>query len=148
MAKKFKYLGNPNAAAGVGIDIDHGMHRRDVLDTFEAPDVQEVTLTSKELTAYCPVTERPHFYELTLKYVPYKRCLEGESFKVYLELFRCVHTFGETLAAVIAEEVMQVLEAETVTVILVRNVGSGVRIKTKAVRHGKERDVPEDTFIM
>jgi 7-cyano-7-deazaguanine reductase len=47
-----------------------------------------VEFTANELTALCPITGQPDFYELTLNYRPNESLIESKSLKLYLWGFR------------------------------------------------------------
>ena len=47
-----------------------------------------VEFTTNELTALCPITGQPDFYELTLNYRPGGSLIESKSLKLYLWSFR------------------------------------------------------------
>ena len=47
-----------------------------------------VEFTTNELTALCPITGQPDFYELTLTYRPNGSLIESKSLKLYLWSFR------------------------------------------------------------
>ncbi|HZY56879.1 MAG TPA: hypothetical protein VFE09_03665, partial [Rubrobacteraceae bacterium] len=58
-----------------------------------------VEFTTNELTAVCPITGQPDFYELRLSYRPREALIESKSLKLYLWGFRDRGLFAEDLAA-------------------------------------------------
>ncbi len=58
-----------------------------------------VEFSTNELTAICPVTGQPDFYELKLTYRPGTRLLESKAMKLYLWGFRDKGMFAEDMAA-------------------------------------------------
>ena len=52
-----------------------------------------------EFTCVCPKTGYPDFASIGLLYLPNKICLELKSWKLYLNSFRMVGTFHETVTA-------------------------------------------------
>src|SRR4028118_1153948 len=58
-----------------------------------------VEFTTNELTAICPVTGQPDFYELKFSYRPRERLIESKAIKLYLWGFRARGAFAEDLAA-------------------------------------------------
>ena len=76
------------------------------LDTFPKPKgLAEVTMTSDEVAAVCPVTGQPDWYTVKVVYFPAKLCIESKSMKLFLQSFRNKGVFCEKLATVIVEEV-------------------------------------------
>lgn len=103
------------------------------LDRFPTPEgVTLVEFTSKELTAFCPITHQPDFYEVQIQYVPLEWCLESKSLKLYLWSFREEHAFAETLACRIAKDIFDVLLPTWVNVHLVQNVRGGLTLAVEA----------------
>lgn len=75
----------------------------DQIDTFPmAGPVDTVKFTTGELTAHCPVTDSPDFYDLEVTYRPGDRCIETKSLKLYLQTFAGRGIFAEHLAPSIA----------------------------------------------
>jgi 7-cyano-7-deazaguanine reductase len=75
------------------------------LETFpcpygaEAPATGCVRILFPEFTCVCPKTGYPDFASILLCYLPDKLCLELKSWKLYLNAFRMVGTFHETVSA-------------------------------------------------
>jgi 7-cyano-7-deazaguanine reductase len=83
-----------------------------------------VEFSTNELTAICPITGQPDFYELKLSYRPGTRLLESKAMKLYLWSFRDRGIFAEDLAAM--------------TVDLTQQVRGGLQIRS-VMRHPSER---------
>ena len=100
------------------------------LETFPNPGVASVELVSDELTAVCPITNQPDFYNATIRYEPRALCLESKSLKIYLSRFRDQGAFCEALAVQIRDEVAAALEldAASVHVTLVQKARGGITI--------------------
>lgn len=107
-------------------------------DTFPAPAVELVTLTSDEVTAVCPVTGQPDWYTVTIEYVPDQLCLESKSLKLYFQSFRNEGIFGEALAARICQDVYEALAPRRIRVETVQKARGGITIRAVATRE-KER---------
>lgn len=104
------------------------------LDTFPCPTgVQQVTLTSDEVTALCPVTGQPDWYTVSIAYVPRERCIESKSLKLYFQSFRDEGIFAEAFAARIAEDVNQVAAPATCQVTVTQKPRGGISIEATAV---------------
>ena len=104
MEQEFVALGHAGSDAYAG------------LETFPNPGVEVVELVSDELTAVCPISGQPDFYEATIEYRPQAVCLESKSLKIYLSRFRDQGAFCEALAVQIRDEVGAALQLETTRV--------------------------------
>lgn len=82
------------------------------LESFPNPGVDRVELAGDELTAVCPITGQPDFYDVTIEYKPAGLCLESKSLKIYLSRFRDQGAFCEALAVQIRDEVATALALE------------------------------------
>jgi len=75
------------------------------LETFPCPyDAATATtgcvrIVFPEFTCVCPKTGYPDFASIFLCYLPDKLCVELKSWKLYLNAFRMVGTFHETVTA-------------------------------------------------
>ena len=118
MDKEFVALGHAGSSAYIG------------LETFPNPGVEVVELVSDELTAVCPITGQPDFYNATIEYRPKGLCLESKSLKIYLSRFRDQGAFCEALAVQIRDEVAAALELEkpSVHVTLRQKARGGITI--------------------
>ena len=97
-----------------------------------------VEYSTSELTAICPVTGQPDFYELKLSYRPATQLLESKAMKLYLWCFRNRGVFSEDLAAILLEDLIAACEPEEMTVDLTQQVRGGLQLRT-VVRHPSER---------
>lgn len=103
------------------------------LDTvpWNYPDADAlVELYTNELTAICPVTGQPDFYELKLSYRPTTRLLESKAMKLYLWGFRDRGLFAEDLAATLVEDLAAACGPAEMTVDLTQQVRGGLKIRT------------------
>lgn len=57
-----------------------------------------------EFTAICPFSDFPDFAVIRLKYVPFERCIELKSLKLYINSFRDVKVFHEHVVNIILED--------------------------------------------
>lgn len=97
-----------------------------------------VEFSTDELTALCPVTGQPDFYELTLSYRPGERLIESKALKLYLWGFRDRGAFAEDMAATLLKDLVAACEPEQMTVDLTQKVRGGLKLRT-VVRHGEDR---------
>ena len=118
MDQEFIALGHAGSSAYAG------------LETFPNPGVEVVELVSDELTAVCPITGQPDFYNATIEYRPKGLCLESKSLKIYLSRFRDQGAFCEALAVQIRDEVAAALELDkpSVRVALRQKARGGITI--------------------
>jgi 7-cyano-7-deazaguanine reductase len=100
------------------------------LETFPNPGVARVELVSDELTAVCPITSQPDFYEATIAYEARALCLESKSLKLYLARFHDQGVFCEALSVQIRDDVAAALElnAADVHVTLKQKARGGITI--------------------
>ncbi len=96
-----------------------------------------VEFTTDELTAICPVTGQPDFYDLKLTYRPKARLLESKAMKLYLWGFREKGAFAEDLAATLLDDLVVACEPVEMTVDLTQRVRGGLQIRT-VVRHNPQ----------
>src|SRR5579871_3496941 len=103
------------------------------LETFPNPGVADVELVSDELTAFCPISNQPDLYRVTIGYSPDAHCLESKSLKLYLNAFRNEGVFCEALAVRIRAEVAAalVLPVERVRVVLEQKARGGITITAR-----------------
>ena len=94
-----------------------------------------VEFSTNELTAICPVTGQPDFYELKLTYRPRSRLLESKAMKLYLWAFRDKGMFAEDMAASLLKDLVAACDPVEMTVDLTQQVRGGLKIRT-VVRHG------------
>ena len=89
-----------------------------------------VEFTTNELTALCPITGQPDFYELTLTYRPGRSLIESKSLKLYLWGFRDRGIFAENLAATLLKDLVSACDPIEMTVNLTQQVRGGLLIRT------------------
>ena len=94
----------------------------------------DVEFTTDELTAICPVTGQPDFYDLKLSYRPRAKLLESKAMKLYLWGFREKGAFAEDLAVTLLKDLVAACDPEEMTVDLTQRVRGGLKIRT-VVRH-------------
>ncbi|MHB8644515.1 MAG: preQ(1) synthase [Thermomicrobiales bacterium] len=103
------------------------------LDTFPAPpDLTVVRMVSDEVTALCPVTGQPDWYEVAITYRPDRSCIESKSLKLYFQTFRNEGIFGEAFAARIARDVMAASAPHWVRTVVVQKARGGIAITASA----------------
>ena len=114
----------------------------DILRTFDNPSEldYEITLSSEELTAMCPLTGFPDFYDLKVEYSPHKKCIESKSFKFYIGSFRESGMFIETLTNKIADDIVKACNPDDLYVTNTMKARGGVPITVMVSRYRNEDD--------
>ena len=97
-----------------------------------------VEFTTNELTATCPITGQPDFYELKLNYRPKGWLIESKALKLYLWGFRDKGIFAEDLAATLLKDLVRACDPQEMTVDLMQQVRGGLKIRT-VIRHHREQ---------
>jgi len=88
------------------------------LETFPCPynpssgEGGVIRIVFPEFTCVCPKTGYPDFAAIYLLYLPDKFCLELKSWKLYLNAFRMIGTFHETVTAHLFTVVKDLLKPE------------------------------------
>lgn len=80
-----------------------------------------------ELTAMCPVTRLPDFYNMKLEYEPHERLIELKSFKLYLNSFREREILHEEITNEILEKLIRVTNPRWVRIEMKVNVRGGIQ---------------------
>ena len=82
----------------------------DDLDVLSLQGTVDVTFRSSELTAVCPVTDQPDFYDVTLTLTGTTATIETKSLKLYLRTWDGVGVLAEDLAVAVADRVWGALD--------------------------------------
>jgi 7-cyano-7-deazaguanine reductase len=90
----------------------------------------EVTLTSDEVTALCPITGQPDFYTIAIT-LRSGYSIESKSLKLYFQTLRDKGIFCEDLAGQIKKDVLALVDCE-VSVTVVQKARGGITIKAVA----------------
>ncbi len=86
-----------------------------LIETFPCPNRSEwqdngvIRIIFPEFTCMCPKTGYPDFASINLYYLPDKLCLELKSWKLYLNAFRMIGTFHETVTSFLFSEIKKAL---------------------------------------
>jgi len=107
-----------------------GAERLDTVPWHYADTDALVEFSTNELTAVCPITGQPDFYELKLSYRPGTRLLESKAMKLYLWGFRDRGMFAEDLAATLLKDLVAACDPVEMTVDLTQQVRGGLQIRT------------------
>jgi len=86
-----------------------------------------ITISTPELTAICPFSDYPDFGSVEIKYVPDAKCLELKSFKLYINAFRDVKIFHESLTELIFHDFLKTVQPKKAKIIVDMNVRGNVK---------------------
>ncbi len=102
---------------------------REILIDFEIP----------EFTAICPFSDFPDFAKIRLQYVPFERCIELKSLKLYVNSFREVKIFHEHVVNVMMEDFVRACDPVRVEIEGDFNVRGNIKTVVRA-SYDKARD--------
>lgn len=91
-----------------------------------------VTIDCPEFTAVCPMTGQPDFGHMKIEYVPGDALLELKSLKLYLQSYRSVGIFHETVTNVILEDLQRALQPRRLVVVGTYNARGGITTVVRA----------------
>ncbi|MCK5707838.1 MAG: NADPH-dependent 7-cyano-7-deazaguanine reductase QueF [Candidatus Aureabacteria bacterium] len=112
--------------------------RTDFLETFSYKgEKQLVEYSTKEFSAVCPFSGLPDFAEVTVRYVPNKKCLELKSYKYYLISFRNVGIYQEDVTNRLFKDLKKAIQAKYLFVETVYNTRGGIDSKCQ-MEYGKK----------
>lgn len=86
-----------------------------------------ISISSPEFTAICPFSDWPDFGTVTIEYIPNKVCLELKSFKFYINAFRNVKIFHETVTEVIFADFLEMVKPLKARIVVDMNVRGNVK---------------------
>lgn len=93
----------------------------------QGPGEHWISISSPEFTAICPFSDWPDFGKVTIKYVPNDKCLELKSFKLYINAFRNLKIFHETVTEVIFQDFLEAIEPKKAKIEVDMNVRGNVK---------------------
>ena len=99
------------------------------LETFDNPHPGRdytIRIRVPEFTCLCPKTGQPDFAELTLEYVPDRRCVELKSLKMYVWSFRDEGVFHEDVTNRILDQLVAVCAPRFMRLTADFNVRGGI----------------------
>ena len=105
------------------------------LDTFayEYPGREiAITFECPEFTAICPFSDFPDFATIKIEYVPYERCVELKSLKLYINSFRSVKIFHEHVVNKILEDFVAAVDPVCVDLFGDFNIRGNIKTTIRA----------------
>ncbi len=109
--------------------------QREQLETFaNAYPAREYTIeiVCPEFTSLCPKTGQPDYGTITFLYVPDQKCVELKSLKLYLQRFRNVGSFYETVINRLLDDFIHMVEPRKLTIIGSFTPRGGISTKVTA----------------
>jgi 7-cyano-7-deazaguanine reductase len=101
----------------------------ELLESFKRPELlQQVEMSSDEVTARCPVTGQPDQYTVKINYLPDKACIESKSLKLKLQSMREDGIFCESLSTLLCQHVVDSIDPKAVSVTIIQKPRGGVTI--------------------
>ncbi len=97
----------------------------------QGPGEHWISISSPEFTAICPFSNWPDFGKVTIEYVPNKKCLELKSFKIYINSFRDIKIFHETVTEVIFQDFLEAIDPKKAKIEIDMNVRGNVKTVCK-----------------
>jgi 7-cyano-7-deazaguanine reductase len=101
----------------------------ELLETFENlyPDRDyNIHIVCPEFTSVCPKTGQPDYGTLTIDYTPAAKCVELKSLKMYLQQYRNMGIFYETVTNRILDDLVLVLKPRKITLSAAFNARGGI----------------------
>lgn len=99
------------------------------LETFpRPPGIRHVTCITDEVTANCPITNQPDWYEVHVHYHADKLCVESKTVKLYFHSYRDKGLFCEAFADKIAQDFAKALKPFHILVEVTQKPRGGVSI--------------------
>lgn len=87
---------------------------------------------TQEFTCLCPYSGLPDFANLTIKYIPLKKCIELKSLKYYLYAFRQIKIFNEHVINKILKDLVKILKPRQMEIIAEFTSRGGISNKLTA----------------
>jgi 7-cyano-7-deazaguanine reductase len=93
----------------------------------QGPGEHWIQISSPEFTAICPFSNWPDFGKVRISYVPNEKCLELKSFKLYINAFRDIKVFHETVTEIIFQDFLEAIEPKKAKIKIDMNVRGNVK---------------------
>lgn len=120
------------------------------LETFDNPQPERdytIRIRIPEFTCLCPKTGQPDFAEMTLEYVPDKRCVELKALKLYVWSFRDQGAFHEAVTNEILSDLVSATQPRFMRLTAEFNVRGGI-YTTVVAEHRAENWSPPSAVCL
>jgi len=91
-----------------------------------------IRIECPEFTAICPMTGQPDFGRIDIEYVPGDGCLELKALKLYLQAYRDVGIFHETVTNAILDDLVAACRPRRMTIVGDYNLRGGIKTIVRA----------------
>ena len=123
-------------------------HGAEGLEIFKAPHAGSlIEFRIPEFTCLCPVTGQPDFATIYIRYLPWDRCVESKSLKLYMWHFRDRGAFHEAVTSEICDALNDLLDPTWLQVVGVFGVRGGIYEKVSAERSNDDFGVISDADL-
>jgi len=104
------------------------------LETFPNPAKRayRIRFETADFTSLCPVTGQMDFAQITIEYVPAKRCVESKSLKFYLASFRNERAFNEAVTNRILDDFVRACSPREASVTAQFSARGGIALTIRA----------------
>ena len=104
------------------------------LETFPNPAKRpyRIRLETADFTSLCPVTGQTDFAQITIEYVPNKRCVETKSLKFYLGSYRNECAFNEAVTNRILDDFVAACSPREATIVAEFSARGGIGLTVRA----------------
>lgn len=112
-----------------------------ILETFKNPARRSywIRFESADFTSLCPVTGQADFAQITIDYLPGKRCLETKSLKFYLGSYRSERAFNEEVTNRILDDLVKACDPRKMIIRAAFSSRGGISLTIRAA-HPDEPD--------
>lgn len=120
-------------------------HGAEGLEVFKSPSAGSlIEFRIPEFTCLCPVTGQPDFATIYIRYLPWERCVESKSLKLYMWHFRDRGAFHEAVTAEICDALNDLMDPTWLQVVGVFGVRGGIYEKVSEERANDDFGVLSD----
>ena len=100
-----------------------------------------------EFTSLCPITGQPDFARIRIIYIPFEKCLESKSLKLFLGSFRNTGMFHEEITNTILDHLVEKVEPKWALVLGIMNPRGGISIRVSAEYTNPEHPVDPPAWV-
>ena len=100
-----------------------------------------------EFTSLCPITGQPDFARIRIIYIPFEKCLESKSLKLFLGSFRNTGMFHEEITNTILDHLVEKVEPKWALVLGIMNPRGGISIRVSAEYTNPEHPINPPAWV-
>ena len=104
------------------------------LETFPNPARRRyrIRFETADFSSLCPVTGQADFAQITIEYIPDKKCIESKSLKFYLASYRNEGAFNEAITNQILDDFLKACSPRQATVTAEFSARGGIALTVRA----------------